>query len=151
MRPVLCLLIAALSLLVACVAEPDESTSNSDIVAVNRIAVNRIAVNRIAVNRIAVNRIAVNRIPVNRLSVNLDTPRDLLVTEEGRELFSLIVSCAIPDTITLVATVDGVDFEFSGEIGLAPQWINHRLDHRGRRWVSACMFARVNAHALAIP
>src|ERR1041384_3967525 len=151
MRPVLCLPIAALSLLVACVVAPNESTSSSDIVAVNRIAVNRIAVNRIAVNRIAVNRIAVNRIAVNRLSVNLLTARDLLATVEGRELFSLIVSCALPDTITLVATVDGTDFEFFGEIGLAPQWINHRLDREGQRWVSACMFARVNAQELFIP
>ena len=151
MRPVPCLLVAAWSLLSACAVAPAESSSTAEVVGVNRIAVNRIAVNRIAVNRIAVNRIAVNRIAVNRLSVNLVTAKDLLATEDGRELFSLIVSCALPDTITLVATVDGQDFEFSGELGLARQWIYGRLDHVGQRWVSACMFARVNAHELAIP
>jgi hypothetical protein len=145
---------AALCLLVACAvtpSEPSESTSSAEIVGVNRIAVNRIAVNRIAVNRIAVNRIAVNRIAVNRLAVNLITARDLLTTEDGRELFSLVVSCALPDTITLVATIDGTDFEFSGELGLAPGWVDRRLDRNGQRWVSACMLARANAHEVAIP
>src|ERR1044071_5927933 len=151
MRPVLCLPIAALSLLVACVLAPDESTSSDEVVGVNRIAANRIAANRIAANRIAANRIAANRIAANRLSVNLLTAGELLSTEDGRLVFSLIVSCALPETITLVATVDGTDFEFFGEIGLAPQWLHTRLDHRGQRWVSACMFSRVNDRTLAIP
>ena len=151
MRPVLCLPIAALSLLAACVVAPDESTSSDEVVAGNRIAANRIAANRIAANRIAANRIAANRIAANRLRVNLLTAGELLSTDDGRAVFSLIVSCALPDTITLVATVDGTDFEFFGAIGLAPQWLHARLDHRGQRWVSACMFSRVNDQTVLIP
>lgn len=151
MRPVPCLPIAALSLLVGCMVAPDESTSSEELVGANRIAANRIAANRIAANRIAANRIAANRIAANRLSVNLLTAGELLATPEGREVFSLIVGCALPSTITLVATVDGTEFDFSGEIGLAPQWVEHRLDRRGQRWVSACMFARVSAEAVALP
>jgi hypothetical protein len=151
MRPVLCLPVAALSVLVACVVAPGETTSSDEVVGVNRIAANRIAANRIAANRIAANRIAANRIAANRLRVNLLTTRELLSTDDGRAVFSLIVSCALPDTITLVATVDGTDFEFFGEIGLAPQWLDTRLNPHGQRWVSACMFARVNDRTLAIP
>src|SRR4051812_11232266 len=120
MRPVPCLLVAAVSVLVGCAVVPGDSTSSQQVVGVNRIAGNRIAGNRIAAHRIAASRIAVSQIAVNRLSVNLVTARDLLASEDGRELFSLIVSCALTDTITLVATVDGQDFEFSGELGLAP-------------------------------
>lgn len=150
MRPVPCLPIAAV-VVVGCAVAPGESTSRQQVVGVNRIAANRIAANRIAANRIAANRIAANRIAANRIAVNVLSAGDLLDTEDGRELFSLIVSCALPDTITLVATVDDVEFEFSGELGLAPQWVHRRLDRDGQRWVSACMLARVNASALAIP
>jgi hypothetical protein len=34
---------------------------------------------------------------------------------------------------------------FSGSLGLAADWIDHRLASKDERWVSACMFARVNA------
>jgi hypothetical protein len=142
-------LLIAVSLL-ACAQTPDESSTSAEVVSINRIALNRIALNRIALNRIALNRIALNRIALNRLSVNLLNAKDLLSTADGREVFSLVTSCALPPDITLVASVDGVDFEFPGEIGLAPQWLSGRLDRAGQQWVSACMFARVSAHDVAV-
>ena len=144
MRSVPCLFIAVS--LLACAQMPDESSTSAEIVSINRIALNRIALNRIALNRIALNRIA-----LNRLSVNLLNAKDLLSTPDGREVFSLAISCAVPAGITLVARVDGVDFEFAGEIGLAPEWLSARLDHAGQRWVSACMYTRVSAHDVPIP
>jgi hypothetical protein len=149
MRSVPCLFVAVS--LIACAQEPDESSTSADVVSANRIALNRIALNRIALNRIALNRIALNRIALNRLSVNLLDAKDLLATADGREVFSLVVGCALPPEITLVATVDGTEFDFVGEIGVAPQWLSGRLDQVGQRWVSACMFARVNAHEVVIP
>jgi hypothetical protein len=154
MRSVLCLFVAVS--LSACAQAPDESSTTAEVVSVNRIALNRIALNRIALNRIALNRIALNRIALNRialnrLSVNLLSSQDLLATPDGREVFSLVVSCALPSNVTLVATVDGMDFDFPGEIGLAPQWLFNRLDRVGQHWVSACMFARVSAHEVVIP
>jgi len=143
-------LFVAVSLL-ACAQAPDESSTSAEVISLNRIALNRIALNRIALNRIALNRIALNRIALNRLSVNLLSATDLLATADGREVFSLVVSCALPSDITLVATVNGTTFEFLGEIGLAPQWLVGRLDPVGQDWVSACMFARVSAHEVAIP
>jgi hypothetical protein len=142
-------LFVAVSVL-ACAQAPDESSTSEEVISNNRIALNRIALNRIALNRIALNRIALNRIALNRLSVNQLSAGDLLATAEGRELFSLVVSCALPSDVTLVATVDGADFEFLGEIGLAQQWLSSRLDRVGQQWVSACMYARVNAHEVII-
>ena len=139
MRP-LCLPIALVSL-VACAEAPNESTTSAEVVSVNRIASNRIASNRIASNRLSANRMTVNR----------NTTRELLSTEDGRDVFALLVSCALGDDITLIATVDGTDFEFSGELGLARGWLNGALDGVGQRWVSACVFARVNAHDVALP
>ncbi|HEY0189831.1 MAG TPA: hypothetical protein VGC42_01835, partial [Kofleriaceae bacterium] len=117
----------------------------------NRIGVNRIGVNRIGVNRIGVNRIALNRISNKRLRVNLDSAGELLATDEGREVFSLAMSCALDADTTLVATIEGNDFEFAGEIGLATHWLDHPLDAVGQGWVTACMIARANANEVAIP
>ncbi|HEX8113385.1 MAG TPA: hypothetical protein VF516_36900 [Kofleriaceae bacterium] len=115
------------------------------------VSSNRILLNRILLNRIALEQIALDRISVGRLSVNTASAGGLLATADGRDVFSLVVSCAVPSDVTLVATVNGAQFEFPGEVGLAPQWLSTRLAHPGQRWVSACMFARVNAHEVVIP
>jgi hypothetical protein len=149
MRSVLCLLVAVS--LSACAQAPDESSTSADVISVNRILLNRILLNRILLNRIALNQIALHRIALHRLSVNMASAGDLLATDDGRDVFSLVVSCALPSDVTLVATVNGTELEFPGEAGLAPQWLATRLERTGQRWVSACMLARVNAHEVVIP
>ena len=145
MRPVLCLT-AAVALLTACAVAPSESSTAAEVVISNRIIANRIIANRIIANRIIANRLS-----AHRMTVNMNTAGELLKTDDGREVFSLIVGCALADDVTLTATVDGTDFEFFGELGLAPQWLHDRLDRVGQGWVSACMFSRVNGHQVAIP
>jgi hypothetical protein len=68
-----------------------------------------------------------------------------------REVFSHIVGCALPADATLVATIDGFDIEFFGGLGLAPQWRTGPLNVAGQRWVSACMFAKLNGNGVHIP
>ncbi|HEX2685686.1 MAG TPA: hypothetical protein VHN14_03670, partial [Kofleriaceae bacterium] len=75
---------------------------------------------------------------------------DLIATGEGRAVFAVFVSCALPAGITLVGSVDGVEFEFPGEIGLARQWIHRPLDREDKGWVSACVMARINVHAVPV-
>lgn len=149
-----CWYVAVLSLLTACAVtpgeSPHESTTSAEVVSVNRVAGNRVAGNRIELNRISLSRLALRRLSSSRLMLTSEA-RNLLVDDDGRELLSLVVSCAVPLGTTLVATVNGVDFDFPGEIGLAPQWLSIRLDPVGQRWVSACMLARVSAHEVVIP
>ena len=109
--------------------------------------------NRIALNRIALNRIALNRIALNRLNANLSAIGDLLDTPDGQELFSFIVSCALPEGVTLVApdpTNGGAPIEFFGELGLAPRWEHRPLNMKDKGWVSACMLARVNNNNVTV-
>src|SRR4029077_13329176 len=40
---------------------------------------------------------------------------------------------------------------FPGSIGLVPRWLSHKLSRKGEEWVSACLLARVNAHATVEP
>ena len=102
-------------------------------------------------NRITANRITANRITANRITANMLAAGELLSTADGRDLFTYIVSCAIPDGETLEATVDGTTYEFPGSIGLAPAWEDRALSEREKRWVSACLIARVNAYGISVP
>lgn len=119
----------------------------------NRLATNRLATNRLATNRLSTNRLATNRLATNGLGgLNADpSAQELLSTEEGRDVYSYVVSCALPADVTIVATVDGTQYEFPGSIGLAPRWLSHKLTKTGQEWVSACLLARVNAHDVVEP
>lgn len=77
--------------------------------------------------------------------VSLDAA-DLMITEDGRALFSLLVACALPSDVILTTTIDGFDIEFFGEMGLAPQWLQRQLIRTEERWISSCMFSRINMH-----
>jgi hypothetical protein len=151
MRPLSYLLIATVALLSACTDLPGESTTSAAVLAANRIGANRIGANRIGANRLPASRLATAQLSTNQLAANMTTAGKLLETADGREVFSLIVSCAMPPNVTLVATVGTSTFEFPGDMGLALGWIAGPLDLAGQGWVSACILARVNANDLALP
>lgn len=70
-------------------------------------------------------------------------------SEGSRELLSLLVACALPAQITLASAAPGADLEFFGEVGLAPGWVHRALSSGERRWVSACVLARLSQSGLA--
>lgn len=124
----------------------------------NRLATNRLATNRLATNRLATNRLATNSLSSNRLSANMATA-DLLATADGREVYSYLISCALPAGVSIAATITGApdsappdtnytcasgECVFEGSLGLASDWVDHKLSSKDERWVSACIFARVN-------
>jgi hypothetical protein len=162
MRSVACwpvLWIALGSVLAGCVASPDEespgeageSSVTSSVVTSNRITGNRITGNRVEASRVAASRLATAQLASGRFKINMAVAGTLLATADGREVFSLIVNCALPGDMTLVGTVAGTMFEFPGELGLAPQWKDAALDPIGQHWVSACIFSRINARDVALP
>jgi hypothetical protein len=132
----------------ACVDDLDVSTTTQAVLENNRIVSNRIVSNRIVLNRIVSNRIVSNQISINRYRI---VSNELISTAEGRELLSYVVACAIPEEVTLVGTYAGVEYEFPGEIGLAPRWIRHSLRRTDERWVSACLLSRVNRFGISVP
>ena len=72
-------------------------------------------------------------------------------TPEGRELLTYVVRCALPADQTLSLTVGGVDYEFTGLLGLLPQWIQQPLSERGEEILSACLLAHVNHFGVSVP
>lgn len=130
----------------------------SAVISHNRLATNRLATNRLATNRLATNRLATNALSSTRLEA-ADAANELLSTVEGRDLFSYLIGCALADGTTIEATIPGAAdtappdsnytctnerCSFNGSLGLATDWIEHKLSSKEERWVSACILARVN-------
>jgi|KBSSwiStaDraftv2_1062776.scaffolds.fasta_scaffold03141_12 hypothetical protein len=124
----------------------------------NKLASNKLASNKLASNKLASNKLASNALSSTRLEASLATA-EIVSTADGREVFSYIVSCALPDSLTIeVAVPDAPDSAppetaytcaagvcaFPGGLGLATHWAERKLDPKGQRWVSACLLARVN-------
>jgi hypothetical protein len=147
-------LLLAVSSLAACTAE-DSLTSTSQSVT--------------TWNRLSSNRLSSNRLSSNRLALDPHGASGLLATDDGRNVLSYIVSCAIDQGQSLEASGIGscsanadcgslwpgtcvankCNYSFPGLLDLAPEWLDEPLDSQGQGWVSACLFARVNAHDTA--
>lgn len=125
--------------------------------AANKLAANNLspysaAMNSAAASRLAASRIAAGQIGPKRYAANPESTQEFMATDEGRNVLSFIVSCALPEGATLVAaTPDGDTFEFFGELNLASEWLTHPLKKAGRGWISACLFARVNESNVPLP
>jgi hypothetical protein len=159
------LAIAIASVLPACLLGDEEplSSGSQSVTGWNRLAGNRLAGNRLAGNRLAGNRLAGNSLSSTRLVALAETAA-MLNDEEGREVYSYMVSCALPYPMTIEAEVPGAPDTappdtnytctgghcvFDGNLGLAPEWVDKKLDKAGEGWISACLFARVNAFVTA--
>ena len=150
MRALPLVLVVSGGLLAACLDEaPDESTGVYSVESHNRLGANRLGANRLGANRLGANRLGANGL----IALNRESAEELLATDDGREVLSYIVSCALPDGMVLIDEdpEPGAPSEYFGALGLAPDWLDAPLDSVGKGWVSACLFARVNANAEAVP
>jgi hypothetical protein len=151
MRPLASLPVVVVALLAACIDAPTESTTFSNRIVTNRIVTNRIVTNKLAAGKVAAAKVAASQISSSTFRVNLTAAGDLLSTDGGREVFSALVSCALPEGTIVTADLPIGTFEFFGDAGLAPEWTVQPLCADSQRWVSACLFSRVNSSDVAIP
>jgi len=125
------------------------ATASDAKIAGNTLAADKLAANSAAAGTLAATNLAVEQLGPNEYVADPNAAGALLATEGGREVLSFIVGCALPDTVTVLATAaGGTVYQFYGELGLASEWLDHPLREAGRGWVSACLFARVNDHAV---
>jgi hypothetical protein len=61
-----------------------------------------------------------------------------------------VVECALPEGVTITKTIDGLDVEFHGALGLAPEWEDDACDKDCQEWVTACLLARTNVSGEAV-
>jgi hypothetical protein len=61
-----------------------------------------------------------------------------------QKFFKYVVGCALSPNQTVTVTLDGVDYTFSGSLGIAPAWGTAACNAACQQRVSACVMARVN-------
>lgn len=141
MRRLLLLVVCAL-----CLGADERSSTLAPVTRHGTVVTNRIAVNKLSANRLALNKLSANKLSANRLARN-----DLLVDATSAEVMEYVVSCALSPDQTLTVDVEGTPYVFTGELGLAPRWTRRPLSKKEKRWVSACLIARVNLFEIAVP
>ena len=100
-----------------------------------------VTTNALTANALTANALTANALTANALTAN--GLRDPL----AREFLKYVVSCALPADQSISLAVDGTTYEFSGSLGLAPEWGGSQgsCDESCQRWVSGCVLARVDA------
>ena len=116
-----------------CIASPDEDVGGLEEPALHG--------NALTQNALTQNALTQNALTQNALTQNaLEDP-------EARELFSYIVSCALPEGAELQYTDgEGTSHVFHGDLGLAPHWGNPggKCDAACQQWVSGCVLSRLS-------
>lgn len=147
-----CLTVVTVMSAAACVERgeaPREAISESFAIVGNRLG-DRLVTSHPLATGMALGKLASAQVGDGLYELNMEIGKQLVASEPGREVLSFIVGCALPGTVAVQATVADTTFEFYGEAGMAPGWIDGPLDMIQQRWVSACMFARMNAHEVAL-
>jgi hypothetical protein len=115
----------------------------------NALAPDKVAAQAGAASRLALSRLGAEQVGPSEYVADSEALQEMLESEDGLEVLAFIVSCALPGDVTLLATgADGTDYTFYGDLGLASEWLDHPLRESGQGWVSACLFARLNAAGL---
>jgi hypothetical protein len=152
--------LAALSLpALGCLEEPTLTASSlsQNSLSQNSLNQNALSLNALTANALTANALTANALTANALTANALTANALtagaLEDPLSRELLKYIVSCALPDDAEIDLTVDGIDYAFSGGTGLAPAWgqPDGSCGKSCRRWVSACVLARVDYLGVSLP
>jgi hypothetical protein len=145
-------LIVALSSTAACVGASDTG-GESEVVATAQQAVNMdnaLTSNALTSNALTSNALTSNALTSNALTSNALTSNALtsnaLSDPAARTLLRYVAGCALPAGEGIDLEIDGQTYEFRGEIGLAKSWGKEHgsCNEACRRWVSACVLARVN-------
>lgn len=141
--------LSAVFLFAACVSDGEPlGEMQSAALIPNGFAANGLIEGRIAASQVAEMQIATRA--ANGQLVASIASENMLSTESGRGYFSYIASCAMPAGTSIKAVIQGAAYEFPGGLGLAPAWEQRALNMSERRWVSACLLARVNAYGISV-
>jgi hypothetical protein len=137
---------AMTAMVAACsgVRSEHEQTSVADVISADLMLPARVTENRATLGIIANSAIATDQLNISNAAAKM------ISTESGLELFSFLVSCALPLNTTLTVP-DKPNFEFSGETGLAVEWLDHPLGSASQHWVTACVLSRINGLEVANP
>lgn len=126
-------------------------TTDQAVESQNKLAANKLTANKLAGNKLAGNKLAGNKLAGNKLAANSLSTGDLANTEDGRDVLSYIVGCALDTTQTLAVFDDaGNEYDMPGWLGLATAWTDRELTVDERQLVSSCLYSRTNYYGVAV-
>jgi hypothetical protein len=137
---------------VACTHPTADEEEVDNVAEVNQgiISTNALSDNALSDNALSDNALSDNALSDNALSDNALSDNALLVsaltTPSGRELFSYVVSCALPAGAHVNVDVQGTIYGFDGSLGLASEWgePGGSCDDECKSWVSGCVISRLD-------
>jgi len=139
--------LALASLLGGCLANGlDTNESSQSVITSNFFSFFRLAGNHLHASALASVTASTAQISSNGYTLN-PAADALTATSDGREVLGYIVSCALPLGTTLT---DSGGHDYFGQIGLAASWLDHPMTLDQQRWVSACLYSRVNGLDAAV-
>lgn len=124
-------------------------TRSQPVMSANRLGYNRLGYNRLGYNRLGYNKLSASSLAAGALTANGWT--EVLADDDARILFKYIYECAAPPGATLALPIAGDTMTFTGQIGVAPQWLTDRCDEDCEQWISACVIARINGLGVTVP
>jgi hypothetical protein len=104
----------------------------------------RIVLNTIAFDDIVANQSAMTTLASAKFSLNNPAAASMLTSDSSRQVLDYLVGCALPSNQHFSVNANGTTYTFHGDAGLAKSWTSVKLTDKQKRWVSACMLARVN-------
>lgn len=109
--------------------------------------------NRLSMNRLKASSLGVANLSTTPLSADGVTlaPTNLIKSKDGRDVLTYLIRCALPPGKKVNAVWNGKVYFYSGLVGVAPAWLTQPLSLSGRRWVTACLLAHVNAYGVEVP
>jgi hypothetical protein len=131
-----------------CIASSEDESSvlEAPPMHTDAIQINAIQINAIQINAIQINALLSSSLTQDALLLNTQTGGPL-EDPSARQLFSYIVSCALPEGQELTYTdTQGTAYTFDGSLGIAPQWgaPGGNCNEVCQQWVSGCVLSRVD-------
>jgi hypothetical protein len=111
----------------------------------NSLTFNSLTFNSLTFNQLTQNALTENSLTFNGLTENSLT-LNALTDPNARDVLAYVVSCALPADQTISVTVDGVEFSYQGQLGLAPEWgeADGSCGKDCQQWVSGCVISRLD-------
>jgi hypothetical protein len=148
-RPLLTALVAASLALAGCSSAPGQAeevgTAQQASMTFNSLTFNSLTFNSLTFNSLTFNSLTFNSLTFNSLTFNQLLLKDL-EDPTSRDVFSYIVGCALPASETISLDIQGVTYNFPGDLGLAREWGTQGGSCGGmcQEWVSACVISRLD-------
>ena len=106
--------------------------------------VERVTYNTISFADVTANHAAITELASKKFSLANSAGASIVSTPGGRQVLEYLVGCAFRSNQTFSISSGGETYSFTGDVGLAKSWKANKLSAKEKRWVSACMLARIN-------